>query len=72
MRARHLNQCRPRDHIPLGRRWLFLGLRSHRKFLTMLRVFADEDAAEAWFGENDAEGVAFEYSVKAVRREGLV
>jgi len=29
-----------------------------------LQVFADEDAAEAWFRENDAEGVAFEYSVK--------
>jgi len=39
---------------------------------SVVQVFADEDAAEAWFGENDAEGVAFEYPVKAVRREGLV
>jgi hypothetical protein len=28
-----------------------------------LKVFADADAAEAWFEENDPEGVAFEYEV---------
>jgi len=27
------------------------------------KVFADADAAEAWFAENDPEGVAFEYEV---------
>jgi hypothetical protein len=26
-------------------------------------VFANSDAAETWFGENDPEGVAFEYEV---------
>jgi hypothetical protein len=26
-----------------------------------LKVFANEDAAETWFQENDPEGVAFEY-----------
>jgi len=26
-------------------------------------VFANADAAEAWFEENDPEGVAFEYDV---------
>ena len=26
-----------------------------------LKVFANADAAEAWFAENDPEGVAFEY-----------
>ena len=26
-------------------------------------IFADENAAEAWFRENDPEGVAFEYEV---------
>jgi hypothetical protein len=31
-----------------------------------LQVFADEDAAEAWFRENDPEGVAFEYPVKGI------
>jgi hypothetical protein len=28
-----------------------------------LKVFANQDAAEAWFAENDPEGVAFEYEV---------
>jgi len=28
-----------------------------------VRVFANADAAEAWFAENDPEGVAFEYDV---------
>jgi hypothetical protein len=28
-----------------------------------LKVFANEDAAEKWLAENDAEGVAFEYPV---------
>jgi len=28
-----------------------------------LKVFANADAAETWFEENDPEGVAFEYDV---------
>jgi hypothetical protein len=28
-----------------------------------LKVSANGDAAEAWFAENDPEGVAFEYEV---------
>jgi hypothetical protein len=28
-----------------------------------LKVFANADAAEVWFAENDPEGVAFEYLV---------
>ena len=28
-----------------------------------LKVFANRDAAETWFEENDPEGVAFEYQV---------
>ena len=28
-----------------------------------LKVFANAHAAEAWFAENDPEGVAFEYEV---------
>ena len=28
-----------------------------------LKVFANFDAAETWFEENDPEGVAFEYEV---------
>jgi hypothetical protein len=28
-----------------------------------LEVFANADAAETWFAENDPEGVAFEYEI---------
>ena len=28
-----------------------------------LKVFANQDAAETWFEENDPEGVAFEYEI---------
>ena len=32
---------------------------------SQLKVFADQDAAEAWFLENDPEGIAFENPVIA-------
>jgi hypothetical protein len=36
------------------------------------KIFANEDAARAWFAENDPEGVAFEYQVVAqYKRPGL-
>jgi hypothetical protein len=28
-----------------------------------IKLFANADAAESWFEQNDAEGVAFEYDV---------
>ena len=31
-----------------------------------LKVFANQEAALAWFAENDPEGVAFEYEVNSV------
>ncbi|WP_156795505.1 hypothetical protein [Bradyrhizobium icense] len=35
-----------------------------RKSATLIpKVFASQDVAEAWFKENDPEGVAFEYEV---------
>ena len=30
-----------------------------------VKVFANEEAAQAWFDENDPEGVAFEYVVRS-------
>jgi hypothetical protein len=30
-------------------------------------VFANQDAAETWFEENDTEGVAFEYEGSGVK-----
>ena len=32
-----------------------------------VKVFANADAAEKWFEENDPEGVAFEYDVLDVK-----
>ena len=36
-----------------------------------LKVFANADAAEAWFAENDPEGVAFEYEVMGLPGQRL-
>ena len=30
-----------------------------------LKVFANQEPAQAWFDENDPEGVAFEYEVRS-------
>ena len=39
------------------------GIRSRKTTGHLAQVFANQDAAEAWFAENDPEGVAFEYEV---------
>jgi len=44
--------------------WIYVDSRKLVGDRDHLQVFADEDAAEAWFRKNDAEGVAFEYPVK--------
>ena len=36
-----------------------------------LNVFANQETAEAWFEENDPEGVAFEYEVSGSGFEKL-
>ena len=33
-----------------------------------LQIFADTDAANAWFEQHDPEGVAFQYPVQTVDR----
>ena len=33
-----------------------------------IKVFANQDATETWFSENDPEDVAFEYEVLESRR----
>ena len=38
-----------------------IGLRQHQQASRRYKVFANVDAAEKWFEENDPEGVAFEY-----------
>jgi hypothetical protein len=39
------------------------GIRSRKTTGISRKVFANRDAAEAWFAENDPKGVAFEYEV---------
>jgi hypothetical protein len=34
-----------------------------------LKVFANRDAADAWFAKNDAEGFAFEYDLLSHGRD---
>lgn len=36
-----------------------------------IKVFADQDVAEAWFAKNDPEGVAFEYQVILMPESGM-
>ena len=43
--------------------FIYVGNRKHIGDTARLKVFANQDAAERWFQENDPEGVAFEYEV---------
>jgi hypothetical protein len=43
--------------------WIYVDTRKQVGDEDHLKVFASEDAANAWFGEHDPEGVAFEYPV---------
>jgi hypothetical protein len=45
--------------------WIYVDTNKSVGDPDQLQVFADEDAAHIWFRENNAEGVAFEYPVKA-------
>jgi hypothetical protein len=42
---------------------IYVDTRYHVGHPDHLKVFANENAAEKWFEENDPEGVAFEYEV---------
>ena len=43
--------------------WVYIDARKQVGDRDHLKVFANEDAAEKWFEENDPESVAFEYEV---------
>ena len=43
--------------------WIYVDTSKQVGDVDHLKVFVDEDAAEAWLAENDPEGVAFEYEV---------
>jgi hypothetical protein len=43
--------------------WIYVNTNVEVGDVNHLKVFANDDAAEEWFKENDPEGVAFEYDV---------
>jgi hypothetical protein len=43
--------------------WIYVDTRKQVGDVDHLKVFANEDAANAWFAEHDPEGVAFDYPV---------
>jgi hypothetical protein len=43
--------------------WIYVDTNKEVGDRDHLKVFADPDAAEAWFEQNDPEGMAFEYEV---------
>ena len=43
--------------------WIYVNTSKQVGDRDHLKVFANQDAAETWFQENDPEGVAFEYEV---------
>jgi hypothetical protein len=43
--------------------WVYVDISKQVGDRDHMKVFANEDAAETWFPENDPEGVAFEYVV---------
>ena len=45
--------------------WVYVDISKQAGDRDHIKVFANEDAAETWFPENDTEGVAFEYEVLA-------
>ena len=58
----HLRLWRSRRKLKRDQRqFLFTSTRSSRS--KTVTLFANVDAAEKWFEENDPEGVAFEYEV---------
>ena len=47
--------------------WIYVDTRKEVGDEDHLKVFSSTDAANAWFAENDPEGVAFEYPVIQVK-----
>ena len=45
--------------------WIYINTSKQVGDPDHVKVFANEEAAQAWFDENDPEGVAFEYVVRS-------
>jgi hypothetical protein len=43
--------------------WIYINTAKQVGAVEHLKVFANQEAAQAWFEENDPEGVAFEYEI---------
>ena len=43
--------------------WIYVDTSKEVGDADHLKVFANEDVADAWFRDNDPEGVAFEYRI---------
>ena len=43
--------------------WIYINTAKEVGDVDYVKVFANQEAAERWFEENDPEGVAFEYEV---------
>jgi hypothetical protein len=43
--------------------WIYVDTRYRVGHPEYIKAFADPEAAERWFRENDPEGVAFQYEV---------
>jgi hypothetical protein len=52
-----------RRGVPMTTVWIYVENSKEVGDVDHLKVFATEEVAEAWFAENDPEGVAFEYEV---------
>jgi hypothetical protein len=50
-------------YLPQMIAWIYVDTSKQVGDRDHLKVFANADAAETWFAENDPEGVAFEYEV---------
>jgi hypothetical protein len=49
--------------------WIYVDTSKDVGDVDHLKVFANEEAAEKWFAENDPEGVASKYSVLGAGEE---
>ena len=47
--------------------WIYVDTRKDVGDVGHFKVFASDVAAEEWFGENDPEGVAFQYNIEGER-----
>jgi hypothetical protein len=60
---RHPSEKAEAEKGPMKTIWVYINTAKEVGDVDHIKVFANVDAAEKWFEENDPEGVAFEYEV---------